>query len=356
VARFGYAPLVPALVQGGWLGPGAAGILGAANLAGYLVGALVAPDLARRAGIAWPLRIAMAAVTISLALCAWRGGLAWFLPWRIIAGAGAGVLMALAGPAVQAAVPVRVRGLAAGLIFGHVGLGSLVGALLEPWVLPYGLSATWLALAALGLAATGLSWAFWPRPVLPAPAPGGGGKISGVAGLLIMGYALAGFAAAPHMLWWPDYIARGLDQGLRAGAESWLLWSLCAACGPAAFGWLADRAGSGRMLTLALSLQVVALALPLLSHAGPVLAASVLSAGATATGVSALVLNRSRVMAGARPAQLWSLCTSAYAATQTLAGFSLAILYTQSGSHVALFAVGLLTAVLALVAAIALPR
>jgi predicted MFS family arabinose efflux permease len=351
VARFGYAPLLPAMVQGGWLGPGAAGILGAVNLAGYLLGALLAPSIARRFGVPWPLRLAMAATALSLALCAYRGGLLWFLPWRVLAGAGAGVLMALAGPAVQAAVPPRVRGLAAGLILGHVGLGSVVGSLLEPVVLPYGLSATWLALAAVGLGATILSWRFWPDPPMGPRSVASTGRFGRAIILLIVGYAFAGFAAAPHMLWWPDYIARGLGQGVAQGAASWLLWSLCAATGPALFGWLADRVGGARMLGAALMMQVLALALPLSSVSGSVLGFSVMMAGATGTGVSALVLNRGRALAPERSARVWSLCTASYAATQTLAGFSLAWAFSESGSHLLLFGMGLVTAVLAFIAA-----
>jgi predicted MFS family arabinose efflux permease len=351
VARFGYAPLLPAMVQGGWLGPGAAGILGAANLGGYLLGALLAPGIARRIGVAWPLRLAMAATTLSLALCAHRGGLLWFLPWRVLAGVGAGVLMALAGPAVQAAVPPRVRGLAAGLILGHVGLGSVVGALLEPVMLPHGLAPTWLSLAAVGAAATALSWAFWPEPALGAAGTSvKQSRLGKPVLLLIIGYALAGFAAAPHMLWWPDYIARGLGQGVASGAASWLVWSLCAAGGPALFGWLVDRLGGLRILTVALALQIVALTLPLLSAGPPILLLSVMFAGATGTGISALVLNRGRVLAPEHPARVWSLCTAGYAATQTLAGFSLAWAFAETGSHLVLFGMGLLFAAVALVA------
>ncbi len=357
VARFGYAPLLPAMVQGGWLGAGAAGILGAANLAGYLIGALLAPSIARRAGVAWPLRAAMLATTLSLALCFYPGGLLWFLPWRVLAGIGAGVLMALAGPAVQASVPPRVRGLAAGLIIGHVGVGSLVAALLEPMVLPYGLSATWLALAAVGAAATLLSWRFWPDPPLSGTNTAVPEAKFGVAViLLILGYALAGFAAAPHMQWWPDYIARGLHQGVARGAASWLLWSLCAATGPALFGWLADRLGGARMLTVSLVVQVIALFLPIMSASRPLLALSVMGAGATGTGVSALVLNRGRTLSPERPARVWSLCTASYAATQTLAGFSLAWAFSETGSHILLFAMGLLAALLAFVAVVPTPQ
>jgi hypothetical protein len=104
------------------------------------------------------------------------------------------------------------------------------------------------------------------------------------------------------------------------------------------------------MLGAALVMQVLALLLPLLSVAGTVLALSVIMAGATGTGVSALVLNRGRALAPERAARVWSLCTAGYAATQTLAGFSLAGAFSESGSHLLLFGMGLVAAVLAFIA------
>src|SRR3712207_4578725 len=45
LGRFAYAPLVPALITEGWFSASAAAYLGAANLAGYLAGALLAPRI-----------------------------------------------------------------------------------------------------------------------------------------------------------------------------------------------------------------------------------------------------------------------------------------------------------------------
>src|SRR2546421_13034900 len=64
LARFGYTPLIPALVAAGWFTPSAAVYLGAANLAGYLAGALGARLLAARTGGAAPLRGAMSPTPI----------------------------------------------------------------------------------------------------------------------------------------------------------------------------------------------------------------------------------------------------------------------------------------------------
>src|SRR4029453_2962851 len=45
LARFAYTPLLPALIAGGWFAPASAAYLGAANLAGYTPGALLASSL-----------------------------------------------------------------------------------------------------------------------------------------------------------------------------------------------------------------------------------------------------------------------------------------------------------------------
>ena len=47
LARFAYVPLFPAMVAAGWVDGAGAGLLGAINLTGYLLGALVARPVAR---------------------------------------------------------------------------------------------------------------------------------------------------------------------------------------------------------------------------------------------------------------------------------------------------------------------
>jgi hypothetical protein len=59
LARFAYTPLIPALIAAKWFSPAEAVYLGAANLAGYLAGALIARELGARAGSVRTLRIMM---------------------------------------------------------------------------------------------------------------------------------------------------------------------------------------------------------------------------------------------------------------------------------------------------------
>src|SRR5437762_4052801 len=70
LARFGYTPLIPALIAAGWFRPSDAMYLGAANLAGYLAGALGARRLAALAGARVTLRGAMLLTAVSLFACA----------------------------------------------------------------------------------------------------------------------------------------------------------------------------------------------------------------------------------------------------------------------------------------------
>ena len=51
LARFAYVPMFPAMVGAGWVDGGGAGLLGAANLAGYVAGVLGGRGLARGLGV-----------------------------------------------------------------------------------------------------------------------------------------------------------------------------------------------------------------------------------------------------------------------------------------------------------------
>lgn len=56
LARFSYTPLIPALIAAKWFSASDVVYLGAANLAGYLAGALAARALATRGGAVRTLR------------------------------------------------------------------------------------------------------------------------------------------------------------------------------------------------------------------------------------------------------------------------------------------------------------
>jgi hypothetical protein len=90
LARFAYTPLIPPLIRAQWFAPADVIYLSAANLAGYLLGAMGGQPLARRLSNAWVLRFMMLAVSLWLAACAFPVSLPWFFGWRLISGIGGG--------------------------------------------------------------------------------------------------------------------------------------------------------------------------------------------------------------------------------------------------------------------------
>lgn len=347
--RFAYAPLLPAMVQAGVLSGGEAGALGAFNLAGYLVGAASAPAVGRVLGLRWALRGAILLAALCFALCAAPYGLLWLAPVRGLAGFSGGMLMVLAGPAVQAAVPVSMRGMAAGFVFAGVGMGIVTGAVLVPVLLPFGLASAWLALSMLALALGAVSWRLWPdvAPPVAMKLP----RLRGVEGWLVLSYVCSAIAQTAHMVWWPDFVARGMGLGTQASAAVWVLFGVSAAVGPAGFGRLGDRFGTGPALRVLMSLQIVAIGVPLLSHSVMALMSSSMLAGAASLGSTALTLTRARELAPAQASGIWRICTAMFGLAQTVTGFFMAWLYATTGAHEAIFVLALVMSVVALAAA-----
>jgi MFS family permease len=170
LARFAYTPLIPALIAAHWFTPSQAIYLGAANLAGYLAGALLARPLVARIPAARLLRMMMALATTAFFACALPLSFLWFFVWRFAAGLAGGMLMVLAAPTLLPEVPAARRGFAGGIIFTGVGLGIAASGILVPLLLRSGLVATWCGLGAVAVLLTLVTWSAWPETQRAAPA------------------------------------------------------------------------------------------------------------------------------------------------------------------------------------------
>ncbi|HEX5454829.1 MAG TPA: YbfB/YjiJ family MFS transporter [Stellaceae bacterium] len=336
LARFGYTPLIPVLIAAGWFSPAAAVYLGAANLAGYLAGALAAGRIAPRAGTAATLRGAMALTAASLVACAFPLGFAWFFPWRFLSGVTGGVLMALAAPTAMAAIPPARRGIAGGAIFTGVGLGIAASGTLVPLLARVGLTETWLGLGALALALTAIAWGGWPAspPRAPAPLRSSSGKRAGSPMLLALylEYALNAVGLVPHMIFLVDFIARGLGRGVAAGGHYWVLFGIGALIGPMLAGHLGDRIGFRAALRLAFVIEAAAVAAPLVSVGAPSLELSTFVVGAFVPGIVAITIGRARELVGLDPAAYvaaWGRCTIAFAIGQAAAGYGFSYIFAR---------------------------
>jgi predicted MFS family arabinose efflux permease len=342
LARFAYTPLIPALVDAQWFTAAQAVYLGAANLAGYLAGALLGRRMAAARSAAFVLRAMMVLATITFFASSVPVSFTWFFLWRFASGLSGGVLMVLAAPTVLPHVPPARRGLAGGVIFTGVGLGIAASGTLVPMLLELGLATTWCGLGALALLLTIFAWPGWPRDTVLAASQDPVAPRSGEAlWALYVEYGLNAFGLVPHMVFLAVYVAHGLGQGLDAGAHYWVLFGLGAALGPVLAGQLADRIGFARALRLAFLVQAVGVALAVVSDGALGLAISSLMVGAAVPGVVPLVLGRVHDLAS--PAQTraaWSFATAAFALGQAVGAYGLSFLFARTGDDGLLFVLG----------------
>jgi MFS family permease len=160
---------LPAIIGAHWFAPSDAAYLGAANLAGYLAGALLGRPLAARLPAPMLLRALMLLATAAFFACAVPVSLQWFFIWRLLSGISGGALMVLAAPIVLPHVSHRRRGVASGTIFAGVGLGIAASGTLVPLLLRQGLTEVWCGLGVLSLFLTLVAWSGWLRVPLCSP-------------------------------------------------------------------------------------------------------------------------------------------------------------------------------------------
>ena len=357
LARFAYTPLLPAIIQAHWFEASQATYLGAANLIGYLGGALLAGPLAARSSARSVLRGMMAATTLALFACAWPVNFEWFFGWRLVSGIGGGALIVLAGPTILPTIPAARRGAVGGFIFMGVGLGIAASGTLVPLLLHFGLMQAWLGLGSLALLLTLLSWSAWPtggHAAAPAQFTAPMALPKGQLRALYASYALNAVGLVPHMIFLVDYVARGLGRGLEAGAQHWVVFGIGAVVGPLISGRMADRLGAGPALRIAFVIQAAAVALPALGWFGaPGLLVSSAVVGAFTPGIVPLVFSRIQELLSAhhsRHRQAWSHATASFAVLQAAGAYGMSFLLVNSGgSYVLLFGLAACALVLALV-------
>lgn len=346
--RFAYTPLIPAQIAAGWFSPSQTIYFGAANIAGYLLGALSAGPIGRRVPNVPLLRGMMLLATASFFACAEPLSPSWFFAWRFIAGAAGGFLMVLAAPMVLPHVPPARRGLAAGAIFLGVGLGIVASGSLIPLLLRFGVSQAWIGIGVASLILTVLAWNAWPdthetlhdEPAAAAPRP----ENARLLRALYVEYGLTAVGQVTHVIFLVDFIARGLGRGVEVGATYWLAFGIGSVIGPLCAGFIADRISFRRALRLSLVLQAVAVFLPVLSTAPTSLLIASFTIGSFISGSVALTLGRARELApnnnGAQ-ALVWGRCTASFAIGQAIAAYAYSAIFANFGDlYLLVFTIG----------------
>ncbi|GAB3672648.1 YbfB/YjiJ family MFS transporter [Salinisphaera aquimarina] len=353
MARFAYTPLIPALVQADWFSTHAAAYLGAINLLGYMFGAALAHRATLIFGVRNVLGACLLITVASFYACALDWGVVWYGFWRLACGVTGAALVVVGAPAALSRATIQERARTSALVFTGIGIGVMASGTLVPWLAGQGVAITWLALA---LVATGLAWWSWRavwRDLVPLEKTRArttsDARLPMLAiGLIIVAYGLDAIGFVPHTLFWVDYIARELGQGLQVGSLYWVLFGLGAVCGPLLAGAAAARIDFRPALVLALTLKAVAVALPLFSD-------SVWALGLSSFGVGMLVPGTVTLTSGSiaalstpeRQQQLWGWATLSFALAQAVAAYGMSWGYEQLGSYLPLFGMAFVSLALA---------
>jgi len=355
LARFSYTPLIPALIAAKWFSASDVVYLGAANLAGYLAGALAARAVAARIGAVQALRAMMLLATLSFLASSAPVSFIWFFAWRFLSGLTGGIIMVLAASVVLPHTSPSRRGIVGGVIFAGVGLGVAASGTLVPLLLQQGLQQSWYGLGVLSAVLTLASWWNWPNEVRAHAAPSHQAKhhqASAAPRALLIQYGLNAVALVPHMVFIVDFVARGLSQGIAAGSRYWVLYGLGAIVGPLVTGHLGDRSGFGPALRAAFLIEAAAVLLPTVSTAPVSLIVSSVVVGGFTPGIVPLVLGRIHELvphASEQQRATWSHATTSFALFQAAAAYGFSWIYANTGGdYLVLFALGGSAVVLAL--------
>jgi len=365
LARFAYTPLIPLLIQAHWFAASDVVYLGAANFAGYFVGALCGRPLAARTGPRAALRAMLLLASLAFLACAWPLSLAWFFAWRFLSGFAGAVVMVLVAQTVLPLVALSRRGIASGAIFMGIGAGIVVSGTLLPPLLRLGLAGCWIGLAVFSGLLTALTWRAWPAHMAPAHAAGHAAPPACrpaplAVRVLYLEYAAVAAGLVPAAVFLVDFVARGLHEGAAHGALYWILYGAGAAAGPMLYGLVADRAGFGNALRLGLLLSGLASVLLAELPRTPSLVLASLLLGAFTPGVVTLVIGRlHELLAHDHDAQhaAWSRSTTMFALSQAVSGYGFSWLFARSGGdYRAIYLVAVAAFALALLADLAVSR
>ena len=301
ITRFAYGLLLPTLREDlGWSYT-LAGAMNTFNALGYLLGALATPWLMRRSAPTALLRWGSALATVFMALSGFFTAAAPLLAQRLLAGV-ASALVFIAGGLLAARLGARQphrSGFLLGLYYGGTGLGIVLSALGEPWVLDraagqaHAWTWAWWGLALLCALATALL--AWPARLLAAseaaavgaasgaPAPGQAGHAArALAGRVFrprdFAFALAGYAGfgVGYIGYMTFVIALLREQGSTLG-EITLYYALLGVAVMASsriWAGLLDRHKNGQALARLNALLGLAAIVPALTTAWPLVLAS----------------------------------------------------------------------------------
>lgn len=336
IGRFVYTPILPAMADGLGLSGAQTGLIGSANFAGYLAGALAAahPLLLRRRR-AW-LAGALATCVATLAAMGACSSLGAFVALRFICGAASALGFVLATAWVMDRLTRAGRSDLTALHYAGVGSGIALSAVIVSLAKQSGFQwrALWeiSGLLALGLAAP-ILW------LLRGPAPGASPAPAGMPGArsltrLVVAYGLFGFGyviTATFLV----AIVRASPHLREAEAYVWLCVGLAAAPSVAAWGSVERRLGFRHSFALACLVEASGVVVSVLVDDVPGILYAAFALGGTFVALTSLGIDGARRLHRGDRQRIVAVMMAAFGTGQVVGPVAAGVLADATGSFTA---------------------
>lgn len=348
IGRFLLTPALPMMTVGTGLSPVAAGLIAAANFAGYLIGALAAAHPRFPApGRAWLLTGLTASALSTAAMAGIESPTAW-AAIRFVGGLASAAVLVTASALIIQRLNRSGHGALTAVLFAGVGAGIMLSALIAAPVMASadGWRQVWLSGGALTLLAAGTVAFLLPRAApseaKPATAPA---EAEGPIWRLALAYGLFGFGYVVTATFIVS-ILREDGAGRWSETAVWLAVGLAGVPSVAVWSWAGRRIGAVRAFQLALLIEAAGVVLSAVASGMVALVLAALALGGTFMGITALGLVEVARRAGGDGRAAMALMTASFGFGQMIGPATAGWLRDLTGSYAvpSLLAAGMLIA------------
>jgi predicted MFS family arabinose efflux permease len=336
IGRFVYTPLLPHMQDGLHLTPAIAGWIASANYLGYLAGALVTTAMRPLGGPRRMIAFGLILSAITTGLMAAASSVALFAVLRFLGGLASALVLVYTVPIVFTRLAEMSAERYVSLLFGGVGVGMALSALLVSGLGAAGFDwrVQWLASGVLTALAL---FALRHIPdVQRQPTAGSADKLQWPRGFtaLLVSYTLFGFG---YVITATFIVVIVRESAVLRPLEP-MVWTIVGLAGiPSVWAWtlLAGRIGLFGAYAVACVAEAIGVAASVVATSIPAVILAAILLGGTFMAITSLGLAGARRMASSDPVRMLALLTAGFGLGQivgpSLAGF----LRESTGSYLA---------------------
>ncbi len=337
VARFAYTSLLPSMLADQALSLTFSGILASTNYVGYLLGALFAVFIKDINSKIKYFRLGLILCVITTIIMGITTSDLWLIFSRIMAGFGAAMTLVVGAAIVMVKLNFKDKTKAMGIYFSGIAIALALADIIARLVLTgNSWQISWLVLALSAALVSPYPWYILSNhqkiQVKNTTHTLNKNLFSSFVIILILAYFTEGVGMVVQGTFLPTIIQS--LPGLESFAGStWLLVGLAGI--PSSIIWmrLAHRYGSVNIIIIAMSIQIIGILIPTLSHNLYLNLLSGILYGGTFVGLVALFMHLGGKLAGNNPVMLMGALTTAYGIGQVSGPLYAAILTSQSGDY-----------------------